>query len=121
MHPYGQSCRVFREYKTTEERKQRSTYAWTLKSQEIRDKANYLCEVCKDEGKITYNNIEVHHIVKIKEDRAGLLDNDNLICLCSEHHKKADRNEIPASYLKALAIRRERGDIHTQEAESCRA
>lgn len=124
LHPHGYQCSVGamkRVYTSTEERKQRSTYAWTLKSQEIRDKAHYLCEVCLAEGKINYKNIEVHHIVKLKDDRAGLLNNDNLICLCQEHHKKADKNEIAASYLKELARFREAGGIHIPTDENSNA
>lgn len=124
MHPHGYQCSVGatkRVYASTEERKQRSTYAWTLKSQEIRDRAHYLCEVCLAEGRINYKDIEVHHIVKIKDDRAGLLDNDNLICLCQEHHKKADKNEIAASYLKELARFREAGGIHIPTEENSNA
>lgn len=124
MHPHGYQCSVGaskRIYASTEERKQRSTYAWTLKSQEIRDRAHYLCEICLAEGKINYKNIEVHHIVKLKDDRAGLLNNDNLICLCQEHHKKADKNEIAASYLKELARFREAGGIHIPTDENSNA
>ena len=123
MHPYGQRCFVARArvYETTEERRQRSTFAWTLKSKEIRERAHYLCEVCRDQGEINYKDIEVHHIVKIREDSGGLLDNENLICLCQEHHKKADRNELPTSYLKALAKKREQGGIYDIAAGSISA
>lgn len=73
----------------------------------IREKANYLCEVCRDQGRLTYNDLEVHHIVKIKDDSNKLLDDYNLICLCVEHHKQADAGEIETDYLKRLAKDRE--------------
>lgn len=114
IHQKGERCPRWRprsqkgrRYETTEERKLRSTYAWTLKSIEVREKANYLCEVCRDQNKITYDDIEVHHIVKVREDGTGLLDNRNLVCLCQEHHKKADKGQIPSDYLKELAEKRE--------------
>lgn len=107
MHPTGQRCTVGRVYTSTDERRLRSQYQWTKKSQEIRERANYLCEVCKDKGIITYDNIEVHHITKVRDDKSRLLDNDNLICLCEEHHKQADRNEINKDYLEELARQRE--------------
>ncbi len=94
-------------YKNREERKLRSQYAWTQKSEEIRERANHLCEVCRDRGVITYDNIEVHHIVKVKDDETRLLDNYNLVCLCQEHHKQADKGEIDKDYLIELAKRRE--------------
>lgn len=99
--------RVRRKYVETEERKLRSTSKWTEKSKEIRERANYLCEVCRDEGKFTYKNLEVHHITKLSEDSSLLLDNNNLICLCIEHHKKADDGDIDKNYLMRLAKERE--------------
>ena len=89
------------------ERHLRSSNRWKRKSIDIRKKANYLCEVCKDIGIYTYDNLEVHHITKVTQDESKLLDDSNLICLCQEHHKKADNNEIDADYLRALAEIRE--------------
>ena len=101
-----------RTYKAIDnERALRSKYVWTKKSEEIRDRANYLCEVCRANGILTYNNLEVHHITKVIDDEALLLDNDNLICLCQEHHKLADKGEIDANYLRELAAKRERGEM----------
>ena len=89
------------------ERKLRSTYSWTEKSKEIREKANHLCEVCRDQGEITFDVLEVHHITKLTDDESGLLDNYNLICLCAAHHKAADNNLIDKEYLLRLARQRE--------------
>lgn len=74
---------------------------------EIRDRAQYLCEVCRDQGTYTYKDIEVHHIAKVKDQPEKLLDNDNLICLCVEHHKLADDGKIDSEYLTRLAKARE--------------
>ncbi len=97
---------VKREYTSGAERKLRSKYSWTLKSKQIREQANHLCEVCKDKGVYTYQNIEVHHIVKLKDNEQGLLDDDNLIVLCQEHHKMADKGELSVDYLRELVGRR---------------
>ena len=108
IHAANYPCKALkRVYIKSDERKLRSQYVWTQKSKEIRDRANFLCEVCKDNNVITYNDVEVHHITKLSEDRGGLLDNVNLICLCQEHHKKADKGDISKDYLIALAKRRE--------------
>ena len=107
VHIVGQECPKMRTYTRTDDRRLRSKWKWTEKSKEIREKANHLCEVCRDKGVITYNDIEVHHITKIREDGGGLLDNYNLIVLCQEHHKQADKNEINRDYLIKLAKRRE--------------
>lgn len=110
IHKVGHECPKIRMYSTTDERKLRSKWSWTEKSREIRERANHLCEVCRDQGVITYKDIEVHHIKKIKDDRDSVLDNYNLIVLCQEHHKKADRNDIDTDYLLKLAKKRE--DTH---------
>ncbi len=108
IHRVGFICQKNKRiYSTSGERKLRSTYSWTEKSKEIRERANHLCEVCRDEGVITYDDIEVHHIVKIREDESLLLDNDNLICLCGPHHRLADEGKLDKDYLKSLAHKRE--------------
>ena len=107
IHDVKFKCQVSRVYKNTDESKLRSSYDWTLKSREIRERANHLCEVCRDQNIYTYDNLEVHHIIKVKDDRSLLLDNENLICLCQEHHRQADRDEIDSDYLRALARARE--------------
>ncbi len=90
-----------------EEYKLRNTYAWHKKSEEIKKDSRYLCSVCEDEGIYNYNQLETHHIIKIREDKTRLLDNYNLICLCLVHHKQADRDEIDKNYLFELAKKRE--------------
>ena len=107
IHDSNFKCNVGKVYIKDNEHKLRSTNKWTQKSLEIRERANYLCEVCRDEGKITYENLEVHHITKVRDDESLLLDNYNLICLCQEHHKQADKCMIDKDYLLSLAKRRE--------------
>lgn len=108
IHDTKFKCKVNNIIKqSTDESRLRSTNKWTQKSIDIRTKANYLCEVCKDRGTLNYNNLEVHHIIKLKDDKQGLLDDYNLICLCSEHHKQADSGELSIDYLRNLAKARE--------------
>lgn len=118
IHASTYICQPKRTFRGGEERKLRSQWSWTEKSREIREKAHHLCEVCKDHGQITYNGLEVHHIVKLTDDKDGLLDDNNLICLCVEHHKQADKGEIDVDYLKRLAEQRETGD--TKMGNICR-
>ena len=49
-----------------------------------------------------YNNLKVHHIIPIEKDNDRRLDSDNLITLCSYHHKQAEMNKISAEELKNL-------------------
>lgn len=109
IHPKNYQCNVGRTFTGGDERKLRSQYSWTKKSEEIRERANHLCEVCRDKGIITLNNLEVHHIEKIKDDESRMYDNENLICLCQEHHKQADKGFIDKNYLFELAKKREQG------------
>lgn len=75
---------------------------WREKSEDIKRRDNYLCSVCKEENRYNYSNLEVHHIVPLKEDFDKRLDDDNLITLCEEHHEKAERGEISRKYLQAI-------------------
>jgi len=110
IHDYNYKCtKGSRVYNGGEERKLRSTYAWAKKSEEIRAKAQFLCEVCRQQGIYNYKGLEVHHITKLRDNPQGLLDDDNLICLCIEHHKQADAGEIDKAYLSELALMRENG------------
>jgi 5-methylcytosine-specific restriction endonuclease McrA len=102
IHPRNYICNVGRVYQKTDENKLRSRYAWTKKAKQIKNDAMGLCEVCKAQGVYTYDNLEVHHITKLKDDPNGLLEDNNLICLCVYHHKQADAGEIEAEYLREL-------------------
>ena len=103
---YNHKCNVGRVYKKNDIDKLRSTSRWTRKSIEIREASNYLCSVCLDEGIINYDNVEVHHIIKLQEDSSLLLENDNLISLCKYHHKQADEGKISEDYLLSLVKKR---------------
>lgn len=103
LHPRGYKCNKGRIYKKDDTDKLRSTNKWTNKAKQIKKDALGLCEVCRAHGVYTYKDLEVHHITKLRDDPNGLLDDLNLICLCVEHHKKADAGEIKADYLRELA------------------
>lgn len=106
IHESGYKC-----YKSTQEKaiekRLRSTRKWTDMSKSIREDCQYLCEVCRSYGVYNYDNLEVHHIIKVKDDPSKLLDRDNLICLCQRHHKMADNGEIGENYLREIVEKRE--------------
>ena len=87
--------------------KLRSTSRWQKKREEVREAAAYLCEVCRDEGVYNNKGIEVHHITKLRDRPDLLLDNENLICLCRQHHELADEGKLDRDYLISLAQERE--------------
>lgn len=103
MHPYNYKCNKGKVYKHNDIDKLRSTKRWTNKSIEIREESHYLCSVCLDKGILNYDNVEVHHIVKLQDNPELLLENENLICLCKEHHKQADNGKLDKNYLLKIA------------------
>lgn len=75
---------------------------WREKRNQVVERDNCLCQVCKDNDIYNYNDLEVHHIVSLEEDYDKRLDDDNLITLCVAHHKQADGGEIDRGYLQKL-------------------
>ena len=89
----------------------RSGSEWHRKRKEIRERDMHTCLCCmfgvEDLGKrkVYTKDIDVHHIVSLADDFDKRLDNDNLICLCKEHHKMATDGIISADTLKGLVER----------------
>lgn len=94
-----------RKKEPTEINRFRWSRKWTEKREDIKERDNYLCQVCKVEGRYNYIDLEVHHITPLEEDYERRLDDDNLITLCVTHHKAADRGEISKEYLYSLIDR----------------
>lgn len=109
IHKYNEPCPVRKIFsnRDTQASTFRSTQSWRNKSKQVRDLSGNVCAVCLDEGRVNYNNLEVHHIEPIEERFDLRLDDDNLICLCSTHHHQAERGELSKEYLKSLVRRRE--------------
>ena len=114
IHESGYRCTHNKpkyNYRGGEERGLRNSHAWHKKSREIKQRANYLCEACKETGRYVYDGLEVHHIEKVRDKPEKLLDDMNLVCLCVMHHKQADRGDISPDYLRDLAEKRENTNI----------
>lgn len=99
-----------KEYKRNSIRAFRSSKAWRKKSEEIRERDLFLCQLCKlglyGNKRYTFEGLEVHHIIPISEAYELRLTNNNLITLCSSHHKMADNKQIASDeLLKIVAIR----------------
>ena len=107
IHGYNSVCRIKAE-KKTEERRLRNQTAWKHKAKEIKEKANYLCEVCRDDNVYNYKHLDAHHVEKIKDAPERLLDDTNIIILCREHHKQAEDGKLSKEYLHGLIKARER-------------
>ena len=96
----------------TELRRFRNSQAWAKKSVEVKTKAKYLCEVCMDDkyntiNQLNFKDLETHHIEPLNENYNRRLDNLNLVVLCQQHHKMAEKNDIPKEYLFEIAEKRE--------------
>lgn len=91
-----------RERKVKDIDKFRWTRKWREKRNRIVERDLYLCQVCKEEGKYTYDNLEVHHIIPLAEDYDKRLDEDNLITLCGYHHERAEKGIITREHLRRL-------------------
>ena len=46
-----------------------------------------MCEICMQIGVLNYEDIQVHHIDKIRDNWDRRLDKKNLICVCRDHHR----------------------------------
>lgn len=85
----------------------RYTSAWQQKREEIKERDNYLCQICirnlYDTKKIlNHENISVHHAEKLEENFEKRLENDNLLTVCEQHHKLCDKNIIPYDVVKRI-------------------
>jgi 5-methylcytosine-specific restriction endonuclease McrA len=96
--------------KPTEQFILRSTYKWGKTREQIRKRDCFLCQVCLREGIYNCDDIEVHHAVKIDDDKDLAFEPTNLITLCKEHHRQADDGEIKFETIKEI--------IDEQEAKS---
>ena len=106
IHDSNFKCNAGRLPKTNEQALRKKN-KWTEKSKDIRARSFYLCAICKAQGDYRAKPVEVHHIRKLKDYPDGLLEDDNLICLCIEHHKAADKGDILPEELYKLVQERD--------------
>lgn len=68
--------------------------------------SNYLCAVCLDLGVYNADEVETHHIEKVRNRPDLACDIENLVCLCKRHHVLADKGVISKDYLRKIRIPR---------------
>lgn len=101
--------RASRKKLYTEQDSLRNTNAWKKKSRNIRERDNQLCQACLHGigflpgRRITIKNLQVHHIIPLKEDRNRAFDSDNLITLCEQCHELAESGAISREKLREIA------------------
>lgn len=64
------------------------TREWRRKRLDILARDNYECQHCKDKGKVTTTNLEVHHVKHLDKHPLLGLDDDNLVTVCTSCHNK---------------------------------
>lgn len=107
-----------KKYRREESERGRNTRAWKRKAEQVKADSHYLCENCLAQGVLTWDGLETHHIIKLRERPDLLLDDDNLVCLCEKCHKKADAGAISADFLRQLAKKRNNIPPDTQNFEA---
>lgn len=107
---------VNKKKKMTVKDKFRGKSAWKRKREEIKERDNFVCQVCV---RNLYNplriyetdNLQVHHVIPLEKDYNKRLDNDNLITLCERHHEMAEAGEIPIEVIKGIVLEQENEGI----------
>lgn len=89
--------------KTTRQVMIRHSTRWQRVREQALERDCYLCRLCLEQGYINHNSLEVHHIVKIEEQEEKAYELDNLISLCSDHHKQVEDDKTKRDYLRELA------------------
>lgn len=93
----------------------RWTQAWQKKREEIKQRDNYLCQICIRKlydtvDQYNYDDLECHHAVPLEEDFDKRLDNGNLITICGTHHEQAECGEIPLDIILDIIAEQEAKD-----------
>ena len=100
--------------KKYEKDKFRSSYAWQQKTLEIRERDNYICQICirtlyNTRKRLNSKSLSIHHAIPLKDDYEKRLDNDNLLTVCDMHHEMAESGEIPYKEIKRIIDEQEMG------------
>ena len=111
IHPFNKSrCFLGRNkyqgYSSVSKLRKSSKYQKVMNI--IKEDSNGLCSVCFDQGKFIYEDLEVHHIEKLRLRPDLARDVDNLICLCRFHHQLAEVNMLSKDYLRSLVKKRQK-------------
>lgn len=80
---------------------------WQEKREEIKRRDNFLCQLCLRNAEGTsrqyeYENLSVHHAIPLEKNFEKGLDNDNLITVCSTHHKMCEIKKISYKEVKKI-------------------
>lgn len=88
---------------STEITKLRTCRRWGETRHRVYERDHHLCRLCLLQGTFTAESIEAHHIIPLTEAPELAYDDNNIICLCTKHHKAADAGGIDRKQLLRLA------------------
>jgi hypothetical protein len=102
IHDSKYDCGKKPQFKKRDTNKDRFrwTKVWQRKREEIKQRDNYLCQICirnlyDTHDQYNYNDLSVHHAIPLEEDFERRLDNKILLTICDPHHEMAESGEIP--------------------------
>lgn len=77
------------------------SYGWQKIREQIRERDNNECQDCKKKGKVTIDQLEVHHIKELEYFPELAIEPSNLITLCTScHNKRHDRFQVSENKLE---------------------
>ena len=85
----------------------RNSPKWQKKRKHIKERDNYLCQICIRElygtkRKYNHEDLQVHHALPLNSNEDLKLAENNLITLCSMHHSMCDKGQIPYKEVKKI-------------------
>ncbi len=109
VHDEGYKCnkKPIKRKKIDDSVRFRNSPKWQKKRKHIKERDNYLCQVCIREiyntrRKYNSDNLQVHHAMPINLSEDLRLNESNLITLCSMHHSMCDKGQIPYEKVKKI-------------------
>ena len=104
VHPVDVICSASpkRMKESSEITRLRTCRKWDKTRKAAYERDHYLCRVCFAQGVINSDFLEAHHVTPLREDCEQAYDLDNIITLCSRHHKEADEGLISKEALRCL-------------------
>lgn len=102
VHSGGCTSKPKRIKESNDHTKLRTCRKWDKVRKRVNERDHYMCRVCFARGAINTVGLETHHIIPLVDDADLAYEDDNLITLCVEHHKAADRGLIAREELYRL-------------------
>lgn len=110
IHAKGQKCdkKPKKSWIGDQEIRQfRNSQQWITKRDAIKERDQYLCQACLHclygtTQRITTDGLSVHHILPLAKSWELRMEDSNLITLCPEHHRLAERGIIGAKQLREI-------------------